>query len=358
METEKHSTIGTPVSKPPTVAVVILNWNGAEMMRRFLPSVVRGTGEDGTVIVADNGSSDNSCDVVRREFPEVELITLDKNYGFAEGYNRALARVAERRHVDYYVLLNSDVECPDGWLHPLVDYMEAHDDVAACQPKLLAHADRTRFEYAGAAGGYMDWLGYPFCRGRIFGDVEKDEGQYDTVADVFWATGAALMIRRADWESVGGLDGRFFAHQEEIDMCWRLRSRGRRIVCVPSSHVWHVGGASLNQGNPRKTFLNFRNNLIMLYKNLPAAELRRVMRLRYWLDYLAALQFLLKGDVKNAAAVRRGRKAFKQMRRELAADRERNLAAAVAEVIPERVGFSLLVSYYLKGKKRFSQLGI
>lgn len=353
MKTEKPNAAEATEPQPPKVAVVILNWNGAEMMRRFLPSVISGTASDGTVIVADNGSTDNSCDVIRREFPAVQLIELSENYGFAEGYNRALAEV----EADYYVLLNSDVECPEGWLRPLVDYMEAHEDVAACQPKLLAHADRTSFEYAGAAGGFIDWLGYPFCRGRIFGDVEHDEGQYDTVADVFWATGAALMVRRSDWEAVGGLDARFFAHQEEIDMCWRLRSRGRRIVCLPSSHVWHVGGASLNQGNPRKTFLNFRNNLIMLYKNLPARDLRRVMRLRFWLDYLAALQFLLKGDVKNAAAVRRGRKAFKQMRRDLDADRERNLAAAVTEDIPERVGFSLLVAYYLKGKKKFSQLG-
>lgn len=336
------------------IAIVILNWNGADMMRRFLPSVIAATGDEGEVIVADNGSTDDSCGMLAREFPQVRLIRLPENYGFAEGYNRALAGL----DADYYLLLNSDVEVEAGWTDKLLGFMDAHPEVAACQPKLLSYADRGRFEYAGAAGGYIDRYGYPFCRGRIFADVEEDKGQYDAPASLFWATGAALMIRRTDWQAAGGLDGRFFAHQEEIDLCWRLRSRGRQIACVPEARVWHVGGASLDQSNPRKTFLNFRNNLIMLYKNLPEAELRPVMRLRFWLDWLAALQFLLKGSFGHARAVWQGRRAFRQMRPQLAEDRRRNLKAAVSASIPERVGRSLLVDYYLKGRKRFSDLGL
>ncbi len=334
------------------IAVVILNWNGEEMLKRFLPSVIAGSSDEATVIVADNGSTDRSCDMMRREFPEVPLICLPENYGFAEGYNKALAQV----DAEYYLLLNSDVEVETGWLRPLLNYMDKHPEVAAAQPKLLAYQDRETFEYAGAAGGFIDHYGYPFCRGRIFGSVEKDEGQYNDIAEIFWATGAALLIRSADWKAVGGLDGRFFAHQEEIDLCWRLRSRGRKIVCIPQSRAWHVGGASLEQGNPRKTFLNFRNNLAMLYKNLPPSELHSVMRWRFWLDYIAALQFLLKGDLANAAAVRKGRKAFKAMRSQLLTDRENNLKAAKLVNIPERLPVFLLSAYYLKGKKTFSCL--
>jgi len=336
------------------IAVVILNWNGADMMKRFLPNVLACTGREAEVIVADNGSTDGSVAMLEADFPTVRLIRLAENYGFAEGYNRALASL----RFDYYLLLNSDVEVEAGWTQQLLAFMDAHPEVAACQPKLLSHTDRESFEYAGAAGGYIDRYGYPFCRGRLFGTVERDGGQYDEVASLFWATGAALMVRRKDWEEAGGLDARFFAHQEEIDFCWRLRARGRKIACVPQARVWHVGGASLEQGHPRKTFLNFRNNLMMLYKNLPATELRRVMFVRYFLDHLAAFQFLLKGDFRNARSVCQGRRAFKRMRPQLLADRERNLAAAVGTAIPECVNLSLLVAYYLKGRKHFSDLGL
>lgn len=334
------------------IAVVILNWNGEDMMKQFLPSVIAGSDEDAEIIVADNGSTDQSCAMLERNFPEVRLIRLSENYGFAEGYNRALEQV----DAEYYLLLNSDVEVEKDWLKPLMQYMDEHPETAACQPKLLSFVERDSFEYAGAAGGFMDRYGYPFCRGRIFGDVEKDKGQYDNVTSVFWATGAALMVRSSDWHATGGFDRRFFAHQEEIDFCWRLRSRGRDIVCVPQSRVWHVGGASLEQGNPRKTFLNFRNNLLMLYKNLPEKRLRFTLRLRFWLDYLAALQFLMKGDIGNAAAIRRARKAFKELRPQFIADREQNMQQAKVTEVPELVSYSLLVAYYLKGKKRFSQL--
>lgn len=336
------------------VAVVILNWNGAAMMRRFLPSVVEGTGTDGAVIVADNGSTDDSESCVKKEFPEVAWLPLGENYGFAEGYNLALAQV----EAPYFLLLNSDVEVGAHWLRPMIDFMETHPDVAACQPKLCAQRDHGSFEYAGAAGGFIDRYGYPFCRGRILESVERDEGQYDSVCDLFWATGAALLIRREDWERTGGLDGRFFAHQEEIDLCWRLRARGRRVVCVPQSVAYHVGGGTLDAGNPRKTFLNFRNNLFMLYKNLPAAEIGWVMGVRKWLDWVAAVKFLLSGDVKNFRAVVEARKEFARRRAEFYADRQHNLALSVdgGQNIPERMNCSLLFLYYAKGVRTFSAL--
>ena len=325
------------------------------MLRRFLPSVLSHTpAELATVIVADNGSTDDSLAVLASEFPTVEVIALDQNYGFAEGYNQALKRID--KGYEFYLLLNSDVETPEGWLQPMVEYMDAHPEVAACQPKLRAEHTPTHFEYAGAAGGYLDALGYPYCRGRIFDTVEEDCGQYDTVADVFWATGAALFIRAEVYWEVGGLDGRFFAHQEEIDLCWRLRARGYRIVCVPQSVVYHVGGGTLPKENPRKTFLNFRNNLLLLYKNLPERRLRRVFFVRFWLDALASFVFLLKGETRSFLAVWQGRRAFRSMKANFAADRAANLAASVVDPIPEQMTGSLLAAYYLKHKKTVQQL--
>lgn len=330
-----------------------MNWNGCEMLRSFLPSVVRCSDMEGTEIyVADNGSTDASVEMLRQEFPSVHLIILDKNRGFAEGYNLALQQVS----AEYVVLLNSDVEVTGHWLAPLVDYMDAHPEVAACQPKIRSWRYKERFEYAGAAGGFIDRYGYPFCRGRIMGVVEEDNGQYDTVVPVFWATGAALFIRLKDYQDAGGLDGRFFAHMEEIDLCWRLRARGRMLVCVPQSTVYHVGGATLKKENPHKTFLNFRNNLVMLYKNLPEEELGYVMRVRAVLDCVAALSFLLKGQFANMWAVLRARRAFHSLRPLFAADREENLKKTSLPVIPERTKSSILVQFYLHGKKFFSRL--
>ena len=315
------------------IAVVILTWNGCEMLRSFLPSVVRCSGTEGAKIyVADNGSTDASVDMLRKEFPDVHLIILKENLGFAEGYNLALQQVS----AEYVVLLNSDVEVTEHWLAPLVSYMDAHPEAAACQPKIRSWRQKELFEYAGAAGGFIDRYGYPFCRGRIMSAVEKDNGQYDTVVPVFWATGAALFIRRKDYLDAGGLDGRFFAHMEEIDLCWRLRARGRMLVCVPQSTVYHVGGATLKKENPHKTFLNFRNNLVMLYKNLPQEELGPVMRVRAVLDYVAALSFLLRPSFADA--------------------RKENLKKTSLPMIPERVKSSILVGFYLRGKKFFSQL--
>lgn len=326
------------------------------MLRRFLPSVLEHTpAELGTVIVADNGSTDDSLSVLSTEFPQVPVLRLERNYGFAEGYNQALKRVGE--DYDLYLLLNSDVETPEGWLQPLTDFMAAHPDVAACQPKLRAEHTRTHFEYAGAAGGYIDHLGYPYCRGRLFDTVEEDRGQYDSVADVFWATGAALLIRaRLYWE-VGGLDGRFFAHQEELDLCWRLRARGHRIVCVPQSVVYHVGGGTLPKENPRKTFLNFRNNLLLLYKNMPERRLSRIMFIRFWLDALASFVFLLKGESGSFRAVWQARFEFCRIKKDFSADRTANLLATTLDPIPEQYPGSVLVNYYLRHVRSFAALG-
>ena len=335
------------------VAIVILNWNGQKMLSEYLPSVLQYSKDEATVYVADNASTDDSLTLLRQHFPEVKLIVLDKNWGFAEGYNKALREIEE----EYYLLLNSDIEVTHHWLTPMIEYLDSHPDVAACQPKLLSIFDRDKFEYAGASGGYIDKYGYPFCRGRVFDTVEADNGQYDNLTDVLWATGAALMIRSKDYWDVDGLDSRFFAHNEEIDLCWRLRIKGRRIVCVPDSQVYHVGGGTLPKGNPMKTFLNFRNNLTMLYKCLPDEELKPVMRWRWWLDYLAAWEMLiLKRNVGDFKAVYRARRAFKRWKKDFATDRQMIQASRKTEKIPERKSCALLWQYYVKGRKEFSSL--
>lgn len=332
-------------------AVVILNYNGAGMLRRFLPSVIEYSPE-ASIYVADNGSSDESCDVIRNEFPAVKLMVLDHNYGFAEGYNRALAQVDEK----YAVLLNSDVEVTRGWLSPMTQFLDSNPEVAACQPKLLSFKQKDFFEYAGAAGGYIDKWGYTFCRGRIFNTVERDSGQYDDTTDVFWATGAALMIRNEVYKNNGGLDGRFFAHMEEIDLCWRLRSRGYRIACVPQSHVYHVGGATLKKENPQKTYLNFRNNLLMIYKNAPDCQLKKIMLFRKVFDNVAALKFLASGDYAAFKAVRKARRDFKAMRSGYDKARAENMKLAVTTRIPEVLKSSILYKYYLGFKHTYSSL--
>lgn len=332
-------------------AVVILNYNGAGMLRRFLPSVIKYSPE-ASIYVADNGSSDESCDVVRNEFPAVKLMVLDHNYGFAEGYNRALAQVDE----EYAVLLNSDVEVTRGWLSPMTQFLDSNPEVAACQPKLLSFKQKDFFEYAGAAGGFIDKWGYTFCRGRIFNTVERDSGQYDDTTDVFWATGAALMIRNEVYKNNGGLDWRFFAHMEEIDLCWRLRSRGYRIACVPQSHVYHVGGATLKKENPQKTYLNFRNNLLMIYKNAPDCQLKKIMLFRKVFDNVAALKFLASGDYAAFKAVRKARRDFKAMRSGYDKARAENMKLAVTTRIPEVLKSSILYKYYLGFKHTYSSL--
>ena len=387
------------------VAIVILNWNGSDMMRKYLPSVIRcSQGEGVEVIVADNASTDDSISMLHTNFPSIRIIELDQNYGFADGYNRALKQV----EAEYYLLLNSDVEIrQEGWLQPMIEYLDRHPQVAACQPKLLklqthpltppcretdpppvplpvsegrgyhevltsfgnnsphsggagrgsAQGVGPLFEYAGAAGGFIDKYGYPYCRGRVFATVEEDKGQYDDTVSVMWTTGAAMMVRSNVYWDAGGLDAKFFAHMEEIDLCWRMRIMGYDLVCVPQSTAYHLGGATLNQGNPRKTFLNFRNNLLMLYKNLPEHQFRSVIRMRKLLDFVAAVQFLVKGDVANMKAIRKAHKEFSQLipyytpiRQQIQQNRK------VEHSVPEVVDHSVLWQYYVKGKKTYSQL--
>ena len=278
------------------------------MLRTYLPSVVKHT--EGEVIVADNGSTDDSLEVLKNEFPGVRTIVLDKNYGFAEGYNRAIAQVDS----EYVVLLNSDVEVTEGWLSPLLDYLDAHPEVAAVQPKIRSWRRREYFEHAGAAGGYVNILGYPYCRGRVLWHVEKDKGQYDTIREVQWTTGAAMCVRTTVYKECGGLDAAFFAHMEEIDLCWRMRNKGWKLACVPQSVVYHLGGGSLSYDNPRKTYLNFRNNLLMIYKNSRCR--RTVLTLRFFLDYIASAMFLLTGKPGSAKAVFEARRDYRKMRNE------------------------------------------
>ena len=332
------------------VAIVILNWNGAKMLKTYLPSVLEYSA-GATVYVADNHSSDDSMALLKNQFAECRLIQLDKNWGFADGYNKALAQI----DAEYYLLLNSDIEVTPNWLEPMVTFMDRHEDVAACQPKLLSVHARDSFEYAGACGGFIDAYGYPYCRGRVFDAVETDRGQYDSTVEIHWATGAALLIRARDYNKVGGLDGRFFAHSEEIDLCWRLRIMGRKICCVPESWVFHVGGGTLPKANPMKTYLNFRNNLTMLYKCLPENRLKRVMLIRCVLDYVAALKMLLiDRNKEDFDAVCRARKDFKAWRNQFDDDRRRIQQSRQSAAELSR--FSLLMEYYVRGKKVFSDL--
>ncbi len=334
------------------VAVIILNWNGAELLRRYLPTVIAGTDAAiADVIVADNGSTDNSLQVLQEEFPGVKVLRFEENHGFAQGYNLAIGQTM----YPYTVLLNSDVRTPEGWLNPLLDYMEAHPQVGAVMPKLLhdgSEGDQTMFDYAGAAGGYIDCHGYPYCRGRIFECVEDDHGQYDDgPKSVFWATGACLMVRSQLYQAVGGLDKDFFAHMEEIDLCWRIRLAGNDLMMVPSSHVFHLGGGSLAYGNPRKTYLNFRNNLLLLHKNLPHDEGKKLLLVRRMMDTLAFGMALAKFHWGDAWAIIHAHREFRQMRSRYTSQPTVNLLRQLPE---ERV--NIITAHYLHGIKRFTQL--
>ena len=335
------------------VAVIILNWNGAELLRRYLPTVIAGTDDTiADVIVADNGSTDGSLQVLQQEFPAVRVLKFDRNYGFAEGYNQAIGQTM----YPYTVLLNSDVRTPQGWLNPLLDYMEALPEVGAVMPKLLQDREdgKQMFEYAGAAGGYIDCHGYPYCRGRVFEYVEDDHGQYDgEPKSVFWATGACLMVRSQLYQDVGGLDKDFFAHMEEIDLCWRIRLAGQDLMMVPSSHVYHLGGGSLPQGNPRKTYLNFRNNLLLLHKNLPQGEGKRLLFIRRLLDTLAFGMAVAKFHFGDARAIFRAHRDFRDMRSRYTSQPDVNLLSQLPE---ERV--NIITAHYLRGVKRFPDLNI
>ena len=332
-------------------AVVILNWNGVAHLRRFLPSVVANTASDAEIVVADNGSSDGSVEFLVREFPSVRIVRLGRNYGFAEGYNRALREV----DAEYCVLLNSDVETPAGWLEPLVARLDADARVAAVAPKLLSAECRDRFEYAGASGGFIDFLGYPFCRGRILRAVEADEGQYDDARRVFWASGAALCCRREVFMRLGGFAKEFFAHMEEIDLCWRMQLAGYAVEVEPRSRVYHLGGGTLATDTPNKIFLNHRNNMAMIFRCASGGQRLAAAVVRPVLDAVAAVSYMLGGNMRGAWAVCRAYRDFIVWHRRLAAERRAIRAAAVCEPDGTIYCGSILVRY-LFGKRKFDKM--
>ncbi|MFA6087976.1 glycosyltransferase family 2 protein [Mucilaginibacter sp.] len=290
----------------PKVAVVILNWNGIKYLRDFLPSVLASSWPALEIVVGDNGSTDGSIAFVQSVYPTVTVIENKDNYGFTGGYNRVLNQV----DADYYILLNSDVEVEPGWIEPVIALMESDELIAAAAPKIKSFNNKDHFEHAGAAGGFIDKYGYPFCRGRIFYEIEADRGQYDQPGEIFWASGAAMFIKKKCWDLAGGFDESFFAHMEEIDLCWRLKNMGYKVVYCPQSQVYHVGGGTLNAENPFKTYLNFRNNLLLLKNNLPFWKAFWVISIRFWMDLLALIRFLMEGKRKDAWAVTRAHQNF------------------------------------------------
>ncbi|MDD6227548.1 MAG: glycosyltransferase family 2 protein [Bacteroidales bacterium] len=327
------------------LGVIILNWNGLKLLKELLPGVSAATvSDEADLIVADNGSDDGSVAWVREHHPEVKIIAFDRNHGFAEGYNLAIEAAREYR---YITLLNSDVETPAGWWQPILRFMESHPEVGAVQPKIRSYYRREEFEYAGAAGGALDNLGYPYCRGRLFDAVERDEGQYDgEPVDVAWASGACLTVPRELYLQVGGLDPKFFAHMEEIDLCCRIAAAGYRISALTDSHVFHIGGASLEQGNPRKTYLNFRNNLLLIHKNMTRRGGSRMLLKRRLADTLAFGMYLIKRDLANARAILKAHNDFRRMRREYTDFPDR-------DILPTLPGHkhSAVAARYIKRKK-------
>ena len=328
-------------------AVVILNWNGEGFLKQFLPSVVQHS-HDATIIVADNASTDNSISYLNSLGNAVKIIQLDKNYGFTGGYNKALKQI----DAEYFVLLNSDVQVTAGWIQPIIDLMDGNKAIGICQPKIKAFHQTTHFEYAGASGGFIDWMGYPFCRGRLFNDLELDSGQYNDTIEVFWATGACMFIRSDLYNKLGGLDENFFAHMEEIDLCWRAHLLGQKVMVVPKAEVFHVGGGTLPKNNPRKTFYNFRNNLMMLYKNLPTSKLISVIFMRLLLDGVAGIKFMLQGDFNDTLAVIKAHFAFYGSLLKGKLKRSQHTANSPATIYNK----SILWAYFIKGIKNYNQL--
>ncbi|RFZ84604.1 glycosyltransferase family 2 protein [Mucilaginibacter terrenus] len=341
------------MSNLPKVAVVILNWNGQKYLEQFLPSVLASSYPNLQVVVGDNASTDGSVAFLKGRYPDVAILENSENYGFTGGYNRVLSGV----DADYYVLLNSDVEVEPGWIEPVIKLMESDAAIAAAGPKLRSYHQKSYFEYAGAAGGYIDKYGYPFCRGRIFTELEEDNGQYDKQDEIFWASGAALFIKKVYWDEGGGFDESFFAHMEEIDLCWRLKNMGYKIVYCPQSVVYHVGGGTLNAESPFKTYLNFRNNLLLLKNNLPGRKAFRIIFIRFWLDLLALVKFLADGKAKNAWAISKAHRNFvrglfqsKKLQPKAIAVPQRNHIAS------HTYKRSIVWDFFVGKKKRFSEL--
>jgi GT2 family glycosyltransferase len=334
----------------PSVAVVILNWNGKALLEQFLPGVIRSEYSNLQIVVGDNASTDDSVAYIRANYPDIRLIINDANYGFAEGYRKLLDQV----DAEYYILLNSDVEVPPNWIRPVINQMETDPLIAAAQPKIKWQREKSQFEYAGAAGGFLDMHGYPFCRGRIFDTVEADKGQYNDSIEIFWASGAALFIKSAAWREVGGLDPDFFAHMEEIDLCWRLKNLGYKIVYAPNAEVYHVGGGTLNANNPYKTYLNFRNNLIILQKNLPLSDAYSRIFVRICIDFIAWIRFMLQGKVEFATAINKAHWYFFQHLNANA--RKRGQKQLSFHKHTGQYNSSIVYDYFIRKIQYFSQL--
>ncbi len=336
----------------PTVAVVILNFNGKKLLQKFLPSVIENS-KSAIIYVADNASTDDSLLYLKSEFPQVKLIELTQNHGFAKGYNVALKQV----NADYFVLLNSDVEVTANWLEPIINLMESDKNIAAAQPKILAYNNKDEFEYAGACGGFIDKYGYPFCRGRIFDTLEKDVNQYDNPIEIFWATGACMFVKANVFNQLKGFDDFYFAHMEEIDLCWRIRNTGHKIMAVPAAVVYHVGGGTLNKLSPQKTFLNFRNSLISLTKNNTSGSLFFKILVRLKLDGVAGIKFFVEGNPKHTWAIIRAHFSFyDNLKRTLQLRKEIKSAANYTPSNKQIYQGSIVFNYYLKKKKHFSDL--
>lgn len=334
-------------------AIVILNWNGKKFLSQFLPYLIQNTqNTDSQIIIADNNSSDDSIEFLNTNYPTIRQIILDKNYGFAGGYNRALNQIEAK----YFVLLNSDIEVTPDWLNPLIQLLDTDTQIAAVMPKILSIKNKTQFEYAGAAGGFIDKYGYPFCRGRIIGTVENDNGQYNDIKEIFWATGACMVVRAELFKKYNGFDDDFFAHMEEIDLCWRFKNAGYRILYCPNSTVYHVGGGTLPNDNPFKLYLNYRNNLFLLYKNLPNKKFYRTFITRMFLDGVSAFVFLVKFSFPSFIAVLKAHLHFYKSLKQLRLKRKNVLEQAVKTTHPEILQESIVYNYFVKQNKIFDKL--
>ncbi len=341
------------MAKQTRTAIVILNWNGVKMFDIFLPSVIQhSTSENTEIIIADNGSTDKSVEHLRQNYPTVKIIELKENFGFAEGYNQALKQV----EADYFVLLNSDVKVTTGWIESCTRLFETDEKLAAVHPKILSFNEPELFEYAGAAGGFIDKFGYPFCRGRILNRVEVDDGQYNQPTPIFWASGACMFIKSSAFKNVGGFDGDFWAHMEEIDLCWRLKSQGYKIQYQPKSLVYHLGGGTLSYGSPKKIYLNFRNNLYMLFKNLPHHQFTRIFFARMVLDGIAAAKFILGFNFREFWAVIKAHASFYRNLGTLIRKRKETQKLVIVKNHPEVYSKSIMWKFFLQKKRRFSEL--
>jgi GT2 family glycosyltransferase len=340
--------MSSPTSR---IAVVILNWNGVSFLEKYLPGVLKSCKGIAELIVADNASTDTSVEFIERNFPSVRIIKLPKNNGFTGGYNESLKLV----NSEYYVLLNSDVEVKDDWISPVIRLMDSNKNIAACQPKILSQARPKEFEYAGAAGGYIDKYGYPFCRGRIFNSIEEDLGQYNDSRRIFWATGACMFVRANCFHELNGFDPHFFAHMEEIDLCWRMQQKGYEIWYCAESKVYHVGGGTLPKNNPKKTYYNFRNNLFLLYKNVPKAQFKKILFYRRIFDSIAALKFLISNGRADCSAVFRAHKDFNSGKKRYEGEYS-DIHLSDIQSNKMVLQKSILFTYYMRGIQKFSEL--